>query len=907
MYIHPQSAGGDDETWGSIYLKTVVKGVLAASPELHPAYPGTSDLSLYVLDPRETYFRRARVGSAHHGNTDTAGSEVWTGKGLVSWSLAEHGQGKNLIAGRLERDVAFTTAIRTQGMSALEALMAADQMGNVGEESWGIDISLGLNMGLGAPGGFARARASSPAIQRRRSGLEKEESGQITPAYPRQQKRASVPSAPQTFDIRGELPAHPSSSSYSHDPPFRPSHNINHASSPIDPPRAHGRQTKSASTGGRPRKVTASSHSSSTSVDGADPRQRLAHSQRSYEIPLPSSEGPNVYDALSSIPENILARPESLTREQAQRLLASPAFIDMLGKITGTSIPTGKPNANNKRPRDGEHVEVQPPKRKRGRPTKAEKAAKEAQEAAARLAEAVKQKAEAVDGPQEDSRNPVCWNCGRTKSAIWRTKMMENGQSVRVCNACGLYWNKLGTMRPPNLWADGDDDRRSERAQSTFSEAPSEHGPAHRVDKPLARAQESFKRTLSAAVEQDARRMATRHKGRAPTSPNKHSKLGPMTSPPRGSASATKSLKQGKYAAASSPGGFMEAMHDSFESEVNEASPEDGNESPHFRARPAPHPHRLTRNPPSNTDTRTLDLPLSDDGLGSGAPHGNNEWNDEVSAFFDVEGFSMSTMVQHETPEYNRRHHGQEVIRETKHGAHRSNPIHVTSSSMMENEHVGTDSTLEEDTVLSQLFNRTSSIAGPGSSPSGFDFSQLPPSSPPMSVLSSDALPHSALLLSSPVKKNTPSVSGQTPNASGLTPADGNRLPQSSSKLRHSINAGDSHDNDRQAGGNGDIQQLDFEGIQRMFNLMSHPDDVSQKNTPAGTNHTPLSTFEDPQYGALNELIDGLNGDTSGMKMSVGVEMVCGGEGETSSASAVLADGNGEDIFASFLDGGAFV
>lgn len=30
MYIHPQSAGGDDETWGSIYLKTVVKGVLAA-------------------------------------------------------------------------------------------------------------------------------------------------------------------------------------------------------------------------------------------------------------------------------------------------------------------------------------------------------------------------------------------------------------------------------------------------------------------------------------------------------------------------------------------------------------------------------------------------------------------------------------------------------------------------------------------------------------------------------------------------------------------------------------------------------------------------------------------------------------------------------------------------------------
>lgn len=457
VYIHPQSAGGDDETWGSIYLKTVVKGVLAArwvlfarvengvhitepadhlydSPELHPAYPGTSDLSLYVLDPRETYFRRARASSIHHGNTDTAGSEVWTGKGLVSWSLAEHGQGKNLIAGRLERDAAFTTVIRTQGMSALEALMAADQMGDASEESWGIDISVGLNMGLGAPGGFARARANSPAVQRRRSGSEREEREHITSAYPRQQKRASVPSTPQTFDIQEELPAHPSSSSYSQDLPFRPNHNINHASSPIEPPRARGRPVKSVSTGGRPRKIPASSHGSSASIDGADPRQRPASSQRPYEIPLPSSEGSSVYDALSSIPENILARPESLTREQAQRLLASPAFIDMLGKITGTSIPTGKPNANNKRPRDGEEVEVQPPKRKRGRPTKAEKAAKEAQEAAARLAEAVKQKAEAVHGPQEDSRNPVCWNCGRTKSAIWRTKVMENGQSVRVCN-----------------------------------------------------------------------------------------------------------------------------------------------------------------------------------------------------------------------------------------------------------------------------------------------------------------------------------------------------------------------------------------------------------------------------------------------------------------------------------------
>jgi hypothetical protein len=60
----------------------------------------------------------------------------------------------------------------------------------------------------------------------------------------------------------------------------------------------------------------------------------------------------------------------------------------------------------------------------------------------------------------------------------------------------------------------------------------------------------------------------------------------------------------------------------------------------------------------------------------------------------------------------------------------------------------------EEDDVLSQLFNRTSSIGPLGSSPAPFDFSQLPPSSPPASNgPSSDIdleLGHSAMLLSSP-------------------------------------------------------------------------------------------------------------------------------------------------------------
>ncbi|GHJ87854.1 hypothetical protein NliqN6_4256 [Naganishia liquefaciens] len=44
---------------------------------------------------------------------------------------------------------------------------------------------------------------------------------------------------------------------------------------------------------------------------------------------------------------------------------------------------------------------------------------------------------------------PICSNCGITESSSWRTKG-KGGQ--RVCNACGLYWNNKGKMRPKELW-----------------------------------------------------------------------------------------------------------------------------------------------------------------------------------------------------------------------------------------------------------------------------------------------------------------------------------------------------------------------------------------------------------------------------------------------------------------------
>ena len=109
------------------------------------------------------------------------------------------------------------------------------------------------------------------------------------------------------------------------------------------------------------------------------------------------------------IPAKLYSDPESLTKEQAERLLESPAFLSMLSKLTGQPIAAG---AGAKRP--GE-VTAGP----------AEKRIKlEAGSAA---------DAGSKDG-KSDTETLKCWNCGRTKSAVWRMKKMDDGNSVKVCN-----------------------------------------------------------------------------------------------------------------------------------------------------------------------------------------------------------------------------------------------------------------------------------------------------------------------------------------------------------------------------------------------------------------------------------------------------------------------------------------
>ncbi|WVQ67299.1 uncharacterized protein L199_005494 [Kwoniella botswanensis] len=886
VYVHPNTAAastqnGQEEAWGSIYLKTVVSGVLMASPELHPAYPHTPDLSLYVLDPRETYLRRSRAGSSSFNH------EVWTGKGLVSWALDEPGQGKNLITGRLIRSVDFATLTKQQEMNPLEALMMANMAGTSTHEEWGIEISVGLKSGIS---GFTSS--SHPQVS----------SVMSIDGRPDAMRRSSTSSSTETHvSVNGshfQRPQHPLPKR--HEQPRRPQLPTSvHAHQPLGPSRviSASRSTPSrsgdlkhpkssgsvsGSAGKKPRRGKSSTTSANTSRNSlgtidpnSDPlkRRHQPMSQSSSQIkqsPAPSSDAAEPFP--TDIPAGLFAKPESLTREQAQRLLASPAFLSMLEKLTGTPIDAA---AAAKRAREDEdHSSAESSNKK------------------PRLSHGHSRKG-STDSSGEPSHNAfVCWNCGRTKSAVWRTKVMEDGKSVRVCNACGLYWNKMGSMRPPTLWGDVDDDPKdrprkdkkgpASSATRQSSQAPTSDPdiPALRIDKPATRSnnEHGFKRTLSSVVEEDAKRIAAHAQLRKslPKSNLHHThttKPLPMSSPPRGSTSATKSLRNPKWndqIAASSPIRW------------DNQNKNQVNKSDNFHTDPTESPATTLRKAyaQSATNTQTLDMPLSDDGPGPSEhkPLENNQnqnqnhqqinWGTDLSAFFDVEGFSMPPQPQPT--------HGHEIQRSiSDQGKQMRKQVLQPSSS------TGT----EEDDVLSQLFNRTSSVGLSASASSPFDFSALPPSSPPIS--SSDSLPHSALLLSSP--DNSP-LNDCSPMESKHSTTPGK------SRLRHSVSAHQIQSQHQPMGES--VGGLDFEDIQRMLNNIG--------NGNGNNNNSPHEQQNDGQgngYDMLHEIFGKLH-DTQqhqqqGTSSSVGqTDEIIGGfhaHGHT----------NGEDIFA-MLEGNAF-
>ncbi|EKC99839.1 hypothetical protein A1Q2_05804 [Trichosporon asahii var. asahii CBS 8904] len=650
VYVHAapgrSDVGHGDEAWGAIYLKTVVQGIVMASPELHPAHPCSPDHSLYVLDPRETFLRRTRSAAST--------AEVWTGKGMVSWALDEPGVGKSLITGRLVRRPEFVTVgTSAKNSNPLEALVAANRNAGIDGAAWGIELCVGLKPTMAGPAFPGPLHVSV-------------EDGSA----------AGVPVFPDGLPLPVHAPPQMPSSSTPHSDMSQPPSQQDKPKLPRGRPL--GKKKKAAAAAAERERLQqkdqnvpirpAITHNSHAPVPTPPPSMPAPHPS---STPLRSDDSNSM-----GIPAEIYAKPETLTKDQAQRLLESPAFLNMLEQLTGAPIKSATEKARAEADARRAAEASTSKKRSSPDPTSSQPPAKRRSN----------QRQTTVGGVTK------CYNCGTTKSSVWRTKKVDD-KMERVCNACGLYYNKTKTMRPPTLWS------------TIPAEPPSEPS----EPQPIAPSP-GFKRTLTQVAESDARRIAngkarqTRAGVRAPKA------AGPMTSPPRAPAAAAR-VRNAKFAesaapAASSPGGW---------------------------AQPPSEAKTPARRPLADTE-QNLAMPLSDD---APAP----AWNSQSGAFFDVDGFSMkpgtttpgpSVAKPHPSP---RRHSEADVSSVVRARAHQEQTDPAASS---------------EDDVFSQLFQRTSSAASLDAlslASSPFDFSQLPPSSPP--ALPSN-LPHSALLLSSP-------------------------------------------------------------------------------------------------------------------------------------------------------------
>ena len=602
-----------------------------SSPEIYPSHSSTTDLSLYFFDPRETFLRQSRISSTtstprNKGSTPReTNQDVWTGKGLVSWALAEAGDGKSLITGRILRNRSFASASAPAAdVSGLEALVAmADQPS---EEAWGIEVAIALKSGMPGLSGSGPLAATM--------STESGPSRRISPLSPARTVKATP----------------------------------------------HGRHPDArARTGSGKRKAGLTDRVETSGIfaeSSPGPRPAYARTETARSFP-------------DDIPASVYDNPHSLTKAQAERLIQSPAFLAKLEKLTGQPL---------KRVREGE-------------------ASREPYSKIAR-------KDAKIPLRGESGHTPKCYNCGRTKSAVWRQKVLDDGKSVRVCNgertsrgailmtACGLYWNKCRMMRPPALWdlVDADVEARPGGRKASISdsvETPQSDGAT------LAEPPSGFKRTLSSVVNNDAERIAASRakKSRA----EGHPRLAPITSPIRASTSAVKSVRNTKWnadaPAASSPGGWAETP---------QAAERTGNAAITLES-----PNTVIRRILGDEFTKAMNAPASD---GATSQTSAIDWSTDFSTLFDLP-----------------------------------------------TDQVPDQSTSDADEILTQLFNGTSS-APPTSPHVAFDFSQLPPSSPP-AMPSDPPQPHQ--LYSSPILSDAYSVSPADYPTSRSSPGKGK------SKLKH--------------------------------------------------------------------------------------------------------------------------
>ena len=362
-------------------------------------------------------------------------------------------------------------------MGALEALIMTST--HQDEETWGIEINLGLKSGQGSwIQSNPLAVASAPITEQRRASANPMEPSSTRPSLSQHQQPQSssvvsqfsphqqpiVPAARPSQSRAQTAPvAIVSAPSSSQPRPLSPSRVVSvtpntkardllpQPSVPVNGKRPSTRKKKCTNTmhthAQPPSRVTpqpparrgASNLASSvTRVDQSLQRSSPAPSSATVASRTTRNIQPASSDAESSssafpddVPATLFSNPATLTKEQAERLMGSPAFLSRLSQLTGHlfPLPTGPPP-----PGAATASTTQSQSRKRRSRAEEDKAAGNKKAKVNGKSAAGDNTGEVKAVEAESAPALMCYNCGRTKSAVWRTKVMDDGQSVRVCN-----------------------------------------------------------------------------------------------------------------------------------------------------------------------------------------------------------------------------------------------------------------------------------------------------------------------------------------------------------------------------------------------------------------------------------------------------------------------------------------
>lgn len=264
-----------------------------------------------------------------------------------------------MITGRLVRRLEFS--IGEEGVDPLTALMQAKEEGG-----WGIEVSLGLRNGQsGQTFGLGQQTLVGSGSGSRSTSPMPTPIASTSSAPPPMPARHSYPVVPQR-----PRPTIPSARTTSYLPPST--------------------DARTSSTPARPVPTTTRKATVTKKRPTPPPRHLATVDQNSRRAPTKTSAGLPL-----DIPRHVYDNPDLLTKEQAERLIASPFFLDKLSEMTGHPLV---------------------PKVKREREDDVQQSNKKAK-------------------GKHEKEPTVCYNCGRINNLVWRHMVLDDGSTtVSICN-----------------------------------------------------------------------------------------------------------------------------------------------------------------------------------------------------------------------------------------------------------------------------------------------------------------------------------------------------------------------------------------------------------------------------------------------------------------------------------------